>query len=275
MRRDANTMGKVTSEHKFTDISDYARPFGDWLARALVPTPVTPIHVSIAFIVVGCAAAALYLVGTTPAQIAAGLLLLLKSGIDAADGSLARLRNRPSRIGRFLDAIGDFVVDAVVILAIGSAEFQAAGSASALWIAVLALISVTWQVSVFNYFYVSYRLATQGDSTSQLDESAADNYPWDDPATVRRLLSIYSFLYAWQDRLLLTLDRDLLKADHTVLASKTFMTLTTVLGLGTALLILCAFSLIGRPFWALYVFVVPLNLYWIALFLVRKYGGRS
>ncbi|MCC6612707.1 MAG: CDP-alcohol phosphatidyltransferase family protein [Anaerolineae bacterium] len=268
-------MGKVTSEHKFTDFSDYARPIGDWLARALVATPATPIHVSIAFIIAGCAAGGLYLVGTYPAQIAAGLLLLVKSAIDAADGSLARLRQRPSRIGRFLDAIGDFVVDGVVILAIGVAEMRASGDASAFWIAVLALASVTWQVSVFNYFYVSYRLATKGDTTSQIDEAAADNYPWDDPATVRRLLAIYTFLYAWQDKLALAIDRRVLGSDQPALASKTFMTLTSVLGLGTALLILCLFSLIGRPFWALYVFVIPFNLYWIALFLARRFMNRT
>ncbi len=267
-------MGKVPSEHEFYDVSDYARPMGDWIARALVATPATPVHVSLVFILVGILAALLYLVGTYPAQIAAGLLLVIKSGIDAADGSLARLRGRPSRIGRFLDSIADFFINVAVLFAIGIAEYQRAGDGAAFWMAALALISVTWQGSIFNYFYVSYRLATQGDSTSQLNEAEAENYPWDNPATVRTLLAIYTLIYAWQDRLALYVDRRLLKSDPNVLVSRRFMTLASLMGLGMQLLIVCVFSLIGRPYWSLIVFVIPFNLYWIALFLVRKYGDR-
>ncbi|MCL4249229.1 MAG: CDP-alcohol phosphatidyltransferase family protein [Anaerolineae bacterium] len=263
-------MAKVPSEYKFTDLSDYARPMGDWIARAAVATPLTPVHITIIFTVVGALAAALYLTGAYPAQVIAGLLLVLKSGIDAADGSLARLRGRPSRIGRFLDSIADFFINVAVLFAIAMAEHQRVGDPAAIWMAALALISVTWQGTIFNYFYVSYRLATQGDSTSQLNEAEAENYPWDNPATVRRLLAIYTLIYAWQDKLALYVDRRLLKSDPNVLVSRRFMTLASLMGLGMQLLIICLFSLIGQPYWSLLVFVIPFNLYWIALLLIRR-----
>ena len=268
-------MKKVPEQYTFFDASDYARPLAERLARLLLPSVITPIHLTLIFIAVGITSAVLFSTGIYWFQVIAGLLLPFKSLLDAADGSLARVRNHPSRVGRFLDAIGDFVVNALVLSAIGIAEYNKTGQVSALWLALLALISVTWQVTIYNYFSVLYRTATKGDVTSQIVESSDSTYAWDNRTILRLLAGIYNLLYAWQDRLITHIDKSLLNAENTALASKRFMILTGLIGLGIHLLIICVFAVLGKPMVALYVIIFPLNLYWIFLLYLRRYTNKT
>ena len=48
----------------------------------------------------------------------AGIGLIVKSFLDALEGSLARARNRPSRVGRFVDSVCDYIVNAAVLFVI-------------------------------------------------------------------------------------------------------------------------------------------------------------
>ena len=74
-------------------------------------------------------------------------------------------------------------------------------------LAVAALEFATWQGSTFNYYYVYYRKLTAGDTTSNVHESEAKGYAWDDPRVVQVLLRLYKIIYGWQDALLGWLDR--------------------------------------------------------------------
>ena len=53
-------MDKVPDDRAFLDLSDYARPLARWLVRLILPTPITPIHLTLAFTVVGFGAAILF-----------------------------------------------------------------------------------------------------------------------------------------------------------------------------------------------------------------------
>ena len=46
-------MSKLPKEHKFIDLSDYGRPIARLIANSLKETALTPIHVTIAFIISG------------------------------------------------------------------------------------------------------------------------------------------------------------------------------------------------------------------------------
>ena len=113
------------------------RPMAGVIVSTLYNTSVTPNQVTIASILVGFAAAAIYLLGTPTAILIAGLFVTLKDILDSADGQLARAKQQNSRIGRFLDSIGDFIVDAAVFAAIGWILFQQEHS---LWMPVLAML---------------------------------------------------------------------------------------------------------------------------------------
>jgi len=51
-----STAGKVPQSQSFFDISDLAGPAGRWLAVRLVDSPITPIHLTLAFTAAGLAA---------------------------------------------------------------------------------------------------------------------------------------------------------------------------------------------------------------------------
>jgi phosphatidylglycerophosphate synthase len=108
-------MSKLAAQDKFLDLSDYGRPFGKFLANQLKNTRFTPIHVTILFgisglIAIYCILNNLYLL--------AGFFIVLKSGIDAADGELARLKNKPSYFGRYLDSVFDIILNFLFLMTI-------------------------------------------------------------------------------------------------------------------------------------------------------------
>ena len=89
-------MSKLASQDRFIDLSDYGRSFGKMLANQLKNTRYTPIHVTLLFGVSGLTA--VYCILQNHYYLAA-FFIVLKSGIDAADGELARLKNTPSYTG--------------------------------------------------------------------------------------------------------------------------------------------------------------------------------
>jgi phosphatidylglycerophosphate synthase len=89
------------------------------ITRALSNSALTPNHITIVSISVGLVAALLALLGTWPAVAAAGVLLQLNSILDSCDGELARLRFQYSRLGQWLDNLGDDIVDNAFIACAG------------------------------------------------------------------------------------------------------------------------------------------------------------
>ena len=84
-------------------------PLAGRLARALVPTPVTPNMVSVAGAGLVVAAGLLYARVGTPWAIALGYVLHLSwHVVDGADGMLARLSGRASPSGEIVDGLCDY-----------------------------------------------------------------------------------------------------------------------------------------------------------------------
>lgn len=262
------TIDKVQASDKFLDLSDYARPIARRLTRALINTPITPFQITIAYTVIGLIAALLFAAGGYLNGVGAGILLLVKSTLDAVDGSLARARQRPSRVGRFLDSLCDYFINAAVFF--GLALNGEAITLEKVILAVLALESATWQGTAFNYYYVYYRTLTGGDTTSQLNESEAQNYPWDNPKVVQALLNIYLIVYGWQDALLTRLDRAI-TSDRAapIYRNQRLLTAITATGLGFQLLLIAFCAWLDRAPWALWLFIGPFNIYWVIIMLVR------
>ena len=67
-------------------------------SKYIKKTRVTAIHVTIMFIIIGIFAILMIL---TKQFYFAAILLIIKSILDAADGELARLKQKPSYIGRY------------------------------------------------------------------------------------------------------------------------------------------------------------------------------
>ncbi len=244
-------MSKLASQDKFLDLSDYGRPFGKFLAKQLINTRFTPIHVTLLFGFSGLIAILCILEGYF---LAAGFFIVLKSGIDAADGELARLKSIPSYFGRYLDSVFDIVLNFLFLMAICYV------SKTTIWFALLAFIGIQLQGTLYNYYYVILRnKSVGGDATSKIFEYKTPKaLPGESQKSVNILFIIYTIVYGVFDKIIHFLDQD---AYRVKTFPNWFMTLLSLYGLGFQLLIIALMLPFGWiefivPFFIVYTFLI-------------------
>ena len=221
-------MSKLAAQDKFLDLSDYGRPFGKFFANQLKNTCFTPIHVTLLFGLSGLIA--IYCILQNH-YFYAGFFIVLKSAIDAADGELARLKNTPSYVGRYLDSVFDITLNFMFLMAICYV------SKTTVWLTLLAFIGIQLQGTLYNYYYVILRnKSVGGDSTSKIFEYKSPRaLPGETQKSVDILFLIYTVVYGTFDKIIHTLDQDAYKVKT---FPNWFMTLLSIYGLGFQLLII-------------------------------------
>ena len=113
------------------------------VARLLSHTPVTPNQVSIASLGVALGAFLSFAYGY---HVMAGLLAQASSIADGIDGDLARLKNKTTAFGGFMDAVLDRYADALIIL--GLALWAAGDDSQAhIWVTAFWALAGTFAVS--------------------------------------------------------------------------------------------------------------------------------
>jgi archaetidylinositol phosphate synthase len=90
-----------------------------WLVMPLKDSPVTPNHLTTLRLGVGLAAAAAFTPGTYGWSNLAALWLVLSNFLDHADGELARISGKISRIGHLYDVASDALVTILIFIAMG------------------------------------------------------------------------------------------------------------------------------------------------------------
>ncbi len=181
------------------------RPVASLVVWALYPTRVTPNMVTVAAIVIGCVAGWFYSVGTAGATALAGVLILLKDIVDDADGQLARAKRLYSRRGRFLDSIGDFLVDVVVFAGIGWSVYHAGMGAGGALLALLGLGGITLRVSHHVFYQASFLHTEKRYGLNRIVEEVTEEDKQGDRIAYA-LQRIFGVIYTWQDRLMLRID---------------------------------------------------------------------
>ncbi len=272
---------KVKDEDRFLDLSDYGRPIAGLVVNYLKSKPVTPHHVTFSYLFIGLFAAYFFSRGEYWLVLAGAFLIQIKNILDGVDGSLARARYKTSRIGRFLDTNSDFVVNLAVYFAIAIGVSTAGRNRTDLlslqmifWLAGGALLFGMIQCSYFNYYYVTYRRITGGDTTSRTDERGLEREGGSRKQEVllQILHKFYLGIYGWQDWLVGMVES---LTGKNACPTKGFMTLVTFLGLGTQILFLNIFSLMGKPEWFFYFILGPCNVYLLGLILYRNIFTKS
>jgi phosphatidylglycerophosphate synthase len=86
------------------------------VVRRLITTPVIPNHVTALRLITGLGAAWQFSRG---ANGWAGVLFVISAFLDRADGELARMTGRTSRLGHYLDLGSDIVITALLFVSIG------------------------------------------------------------------------------------------------------------------------------------------------------------
>lgn len=196
----------IKSAHSDELINTYVlRPIAGLIVWSLYSTTVTPNQVTVTSIIAGLIAALFYLMGTSSAFLVAGLFIILKDILDSADGQLARAKQQYSRVGRFLDSIGDFVVDCAVFCSIGWTLYRSNGAWSMLLLAGLGLIGISLRVSYHVFYQVNFLHLQDQYINNRLSEEVQKE-------DIKRgglelaLQRIFQIIYGWQDRLMKQLD---------------------------------------------------------------------
>lgn len=252
-------MSKLAPENKFLDFSDYGRTPARWIARSLVNTKFTAIHVTVLFMICGLYAAYFMLQGH---YLLAGSLLILKSILDAADGELARLKKKPSYIGRYLDSVFDLILNFILLYTI---YVITQGS----WkLMLLAFLAIQLQGTVYNYYYLIVRNnLAGGDTTSRINETSFPKALHGENQTVVNILFVlYNLFYGAFDRVVITLDSS---AQNVKKIPNWFLSLVSLYGLGFQLLIMAVMLAAGLinyiiPFFIFYSILV------VILIILRK-----
>ncbi len=244
-------MSKLPLQNKFLDLSDYGRPIARLIANTLKDTPITPIHVTIAFIISGLLGIYFTAIGNF---IFAALFLILKSILDAADGELARIKNTPSYVGRYLDSIADIILNFIILLTIW---YITSGS---LILSILAFLGIQLQGTLYNYYYVILRNRWNGDTTSRIIEKGIPKaFAGENQKTVNIYFGLYTFLYGLFDRLIYQLDKTAPDAKN---FPNWFMSWLSTFGLGFQLLIISVLLVFKMesiiiPFFVGYTLMIP------------------
>lgn len=220
-------MSKLPEEHRFLDLSDYGRSLAFQLVQAIKTTSLTPIHITLAFVLCGLTAVILLL---NEYYGFAFLFLLLKSILDAADGELARVKNTPSHTGRYLDSISDIIINLILFLAIWYITDES------IVLTAISFVCLQLQGTLYNYYYVILRNRHNGDTTSRIFENKSPNaLKGESQKTVNFMFRIYSFCYGIFDSIIYSLDKNAAKGTQ---FPKWFMTAVSSFGLGFQLLLI-------------------------------------
>lgn len=243
-------MSKLPKEHSFLDLSDYGRPIAKVIANSLKNTTFTPVHLTIGFIISGLIAIYCIIQGY---YWLAAFFLIFKSILDAADGELARVKQKPSYTGRYLDSVADIILNALFFIAIWYV------TNTSIWIYLFAFLGMQLQGTLYNYYYVILRNKFDGDTTSRVFESKTPiALEGEKQEHVNILFGLYKLLYGAFDKAIYALDSD---ADKAISLPNWLMTCVSTFGLGFQLLIMAVMLVLDLkafilPFFLIYTVMV-------------------
>jgi phosphatidylglycerophosphate synthase len=264
-----------------SDISDelvnvyLQRPVAGIIVRAVYYTPMTPNQLTIISLLFGIAGG-IFLALEETHFAAAALCFYLKDIFDSADGQLARAKKLYSRRGRFLDSIGDYIVDLFlfggiceVLLGSGLSLFPA------FMVSLIGFLGISLRVSYHVFYQSSFLHQKKEYKLNRLSEELRDSDLREDAVTVQLQKMFYLF-YGWQDRLMKWLDAWCLgsgakKNDLGIwYEDPVGLRLGGFLGFGTEYVLLTACLLLNDVRLYLFVSVVLLNAVWLSAILYRK-----
>ena len=246
---------KKYGDRSVIDLSEWGRPIARIIARFLKEKPVSVIQVTNLHFLLTLYSAWLILQGQT---ILACFLLIVKGVIDAVDGELARIRERPSHVGRYWDTVADTIGLIAVIGAFGTLF------AWELWLTCALILATLFQYSLFNHYSILMRTMGTGDATSRVDERIRPiAYPWERQAAVNFFHSLYLVFFSWQDRIIAVL------AGNGSEDLKFELTVSSCLGFGMQSLLIFALA-ISENLELLPELILGVNIAMMALVFVRS-----
>ena len=150
----------------------FFRPVGIRLARALVPTRVSPDQVTAWSLATGLVAGHLLFYNSVEINALGWLLFIISDIFDSADGQLARLRGTSTMLGRILDGLSDSArfINLYAHLAARLIIFGHWPVVGAIGLSLAALLSHSWQAAAVDFIRHAFLAMSHRDSELELPE---------------------------------------------------------------------------------------------------------
>lgn len=190
----------------------FYRKIGFRMAQWFAQRNVGPTTVTLLGGVVGLVAGHLYYYRDLRLNLLGIIFHMGANALDNADGQLARLLNRQSRMGRLLDGLVDYIVWFGIYLHL-ALRCTGPGGSSWVWIlAALAVLSHGWQGATADYCRNAYLYFGKNTNGDGFDSSAAlqkeyRQHAWRHRVLEKLLLKLYLNLTRQQELLLPGLKR--------------------------------------------------------------------
>lgn len=269
---------KTRSEKEYVNLQMYLLVSSRTITRLLYYTPVTPHHVILFSLILGVTASVLFVKDSMPLVVIGAVMLFYKNVFDKVDGSLARAKGLATRKGRFYDSLSDFIVSVCLFAAVGYSLATAYNNSFMYLVSFAALISSLLQCSFFVYYDVTYVKFSGKNSINRLtEEITAEDLVNEDRFTLF-LQRIFQLIYGWQDKIFYCLDMKCYNSLRVQFVKnetqesrlsllwyyhKKFLTLSSSLGIGTHMVLIALFAIIGR-----FDYYIVLNLILMNLLLI-------
>jgi phosphatidylglycerophosphate synthase len=156
----------------------YVQPAAEWLAAALRPTRIRPVHLTLCGLVFGSLAAAVLVSRPELAPVSAALVLGAWF-FDRADGALARRQNTVSAWGAWLDANVDELLDVGLHVAVAAAAASQTASSTP-WLLLVGFVGG-------KYLFV-HGLATEQQAAGERAELSEEPAAAEPASPLSRLL---------------------------------------------------------------------------------------
>ena len=181
------------------------RPLAFFVAWPLRASRITPNQVSVASMLCGVLAGALFWRGTPAAALAAAVAYFAFNVFDCADGQLARLKGAASPVGYLVDGAADYVGTIAVFVGMTHAlALSRPAPLSWWWLSVPAGASMAWQCAFLDEkrgAWQDHVYRRRRDRTAELDAMTAQARVWRDEGThagSRALVAAYRlYRTAW------------------------------------------------------------------------------
>lgn len=147
----------------------FNRPLAFLAAKVLQKLKATPNFVTLLSLLCGVSSGFIFSRGRYPDIMWASLLLQFMIVFDCADGQLARLTNRSSKLGRILDSLADLATHCSVYWGVAIGLYRHTGTALPFVLALSAQISMYLHMAFFDHFKSVFITIARPDCIDQLD----------------------------------------------------------------------------------------------------------
>jgi phosphatidylglycerophosphate synthase len=257
----------------------FIRPFAGIFVNLLYDTKIKPIEVVIFGSILGFISAIFFAIPGYNNLFIGAVFLFAKNISDAVDGQLARAKNMVDRRGRFLDSIADIIINFFVFIALSYPFYLIDLNWRIFIIGFAAFISLTFRVSYFVFYEVTFLKYENKMSTNRIIETVTEEDKKGDKIALV-LQNIFNILYTWQDKLVYKIDQfckpgekrieDIENFDFLWYSNKLGLRLGNFIGLGTELTFLIIMCFLDRVLLYFFINVCFLNLYLLFIIFYRK-----